>query len=196
MRAWPFATLVTSGPDGIGPVASHVPLVLSDDGLRLRGHVAKANPQWQHMDGERVLAIFHGPHAYISPSWYVEQDEVPTWDYVAVHAYGRAVIATSSDCVRAILCDLMRQQEPASPLLGRMSEPSFAGMMRAIVAFEIELDTIEGAAKLSQNKCLATRGNIAARLRERFDDDARDIADRIEQLSPGDRSANAGRPSE
>jgi len=187
IRAWPFATLVTSGADEVGPAATHLPLVLSADAQRLYGHVARSNPQWRHMDGARVLAIFHGPHAYISPSWYVEQDEVPTWDYVAVHVYGRAKIATGSDRVREILLDLMRHEEPDSPLVERMTEPLFEAMMRGIVAFEIELEVMEGAAKLSQNKCLDTRRNIATQLRARSDDNAHGIANLIDHLENGKR---------
>ena len=86
-----FALLVTS--EGGVPVATHLPLLVERDaarGDRLVGHMARANPQWRAFSEEReVLAIFEGPHAYVSPSWYAEQPSVPTWNFAAVHAYGR-----------------------------------------------------------------------------------------------------------
>jgi len=83
-----FVTLVSN--DGGEPVASHLPLLLDRDHGphgRLIGHMARANPQWQSADNQSVLAIFHGPHAYISPTWYEAVNVVPTWNYVAVHVY-------------------------------------------------------------------------------------------------------------
>ncbi len=91
IRSNPFATLVTAGADGL--VATHLPVILDDAASpngTLRAHVARANRQWHDFDGE-VLVIFSGPHAYISPSWYGDtQPSVPTWNYLAVHAYGAA----------------------------------------------------------------------------------------------------------
>src|SRR5438874_12997132 len=86
-----FATLVSAGDDGI--VASHLPVLWDEEAGTewgaLRSHMARANPQWRHFQpGQQILCIFHGPHAYISPSWYVTQHTVPTWNYAAVHVYG------------------------------------------------------------------------------------------------------------
>ena len=83
-----FATVVTSGPEG--PFASHVPVVHEPERKTLQFHVAAANPHARLADGERVLVIFSGPHGYVSPSWFTSQPAVPTWNYAAVHAYGRA----------------------------------------------------------------------------------------------------------
>src|SRR5262249_58448970 len=88
VRRQSFATLVSASSGGL--VASHLPLLLDTQAGRLGhllGHMARANPQWRQIDGD-VLAVFHGPHTYISPSWYAEPGLVPTWNYVAVHAYG------------------------------------------------------------------------------------------------------------
>src|SRR5206468_5364102 len=86
-----FGTLVSNGNEGM--IASHLPVLWSEPGEAgwgtLRSHMARANPQWRHFEsGEEILVVFHGPHAYISPSWYVMQHTVPTWNYAVVHAYG------------------------------------------------------------------------------------------------------------
>src|SRR5580700_4309039 len=87
--AHPFATLVTRGTHGVE--VSHAPLCVDAERNRLRGHLARANPQLGHLaDGGEVLSIFHGPHGYVSPSVYIQQPSVPTWNYVVVHAHGRA----------------------------------------------------------------------------------------------------------
>ena len=103
-----FATVITQGEDG-APFASHVPVLLErESGAqgRLVGHLAKANPQWQHfMGGREVLVIFHGPHAYISPKWYEAELAVPTWNYAVVHAYGTPQVMTDE----ARLADVVRQ---------------------------------------------------------------------------------------
>src|SRR5512146_621475 len=91
MRANPFTILVSNTTEG--PFATHLPLVIRKNGneLILRGHVAKANPHWQHLEAEpRCLVIFHGPHSYISPTNYNARENVPTWNYGAVHVYGNA----------------------------------------------------------------------------------------------------------
>ena len=88
VREYSFATIVSGGDGDL--VATHMPLLLetNNDNARLVGHWAKANRQWNAADGQRVLAIFSGPHAYISPTWYAAPNTVPTWNYVAVHVYG------------------------------------------------------------------------------------------------------------
>jgi transcriptional regulator len=101
----PFATLVTPGTPE--PFVSHVPLLLVPDGEphgTLIGHVARANPHWQHAAAVASLAIFHGPHAYVSPSWYTEPARmVPTWNYATVHAHGTLEIITDAAETRGIL---------------------------------------------------------------------------------------------
>jgi len=105
IRAHGFATLI-SERDG-EPFASHLPLLLdAERGPRgtLLGHMARANPQWRSFDqGRAALAIFHGPHCYVSPSWYANAPAVPTWNYAAVHAYGRPRVLEDGGEVRALL---------------------------------------------------------------------------------------------
>ena len=156
IRANSFATLVTF--DGAQPFASHVPLVLQPArGPRgaLIGHVARANPQWRHFsDGREVLAIFAGPHAYISPSWYSTPLMVPTWNYVAVHVYGLPRLVEDTAGFEEILRLTVNEFESGQPKPWREALPAEVkvAMMKAIVGFEIEITRVEAKFKLSQNR--------------------------------------------
>lgn len=161
MRRHDFATLVTIR-DGV-PFATHLPLLFdAARGVRgtLSGHMARANPQWRGFaapdENGEVLAVFQGAHSYISPAWYgPESKSVPTWNYVAVHAYGRPRLLEDPREVRLLLERMVESQEsrleqPWS--MARLEESYVAAMMRGIVCFEIPIDRIEAKAKLSQNK--------------------------------------------
>lgn len=156
MQSFPFATVVTV--DGQVPYASHVPLLL--DVARgplgtLRGHVARANPQWhQFREDLEVLCLFHGPHAYVSPRWYATQPAVPTWNYVTVHAYGRPRLIQDAAELDQLLRDTTRQLEGDGPGAWRGEVPTefWSRLSAAIVGFEIPLTRIEGKFKLSQNR--------------------------------------------
>ncbi len=151
-----FGTLVTAGPGGVA--ASHVPLLPTHDAegrLVLQGHVAKANPHWQEFEpaGE-VLAIFQGPHAYVSPGWYANHPSVPTWNYAVVHATGRARVLPETE-VPGLLDRLSRTYEAgrAQPWQLAMLPPHDAAMRFAgVVAFEITVERLVGKFKLSQNR--------------------------------------------
>ena len=157
-----FGTLVTSF-DG-EPQATHLPFVFDPDRGQygtLVSHMARANPQWQQFvrygpEGGLALAIFQGPHSYISPSWYGDAEPtVPTWNYVAVHAYGRPHILDAPREVRALLDRLVASNEAGlDPAWALSSQPDdyIERMMRAIVAFQMPLERLEAKAKLSQNK--------------------------------------------
>jgi transcriptional regulator len=105
MRQFDFAAIVTNSPDGL--ITSHVPVIVSGEGadLRITGHVARPNGHWKLMDGQREsMAIFSGPHAYISPSWYASTGPaVPTWNYAVVHAHGRPVFRDDPAFVREVV---------------------------------------------------------------------------------------------
>lgn len=156
MRANSFATLITF--DGARPFASHVPLVLRPEREphgALMGHIARANPQWRHFaGGAEVLAIFTGPHAYISPGWYSSPHMVPTWNYVAVHAYGVPRVVQESAALEEILRLTVNEYESGQPAPWQDALPPDhkAGMMKAIVGFEIEITRLEAKFKLSQNR--------------------------------------------
>jgi transcriptional regulator len=188
MRANSFAILVTS-PDG-APFATHLPLVVDviDGRIVLKGHVAKANPQWKSFvatetvtdtphpqplplgeGGETSLVIFHGPHAYVSPANYENPQSVPTWNYIAVHAYGMPRIVETKE---ALLAELIAQYEPAhQQQWDSQTEKYKHGMLTGIVAFEIDVARLEGKYKLSQNRPEGDQRRVAEAL-SRNDDPA------------------------
>ncbi|HET9096020.1 MAG TPA: FMN-binding negative transcriptional regulator [Candidatus Baltobacteraceae bacterium] len=146
----PFGILV-SGVDG-RPFATHAPFIVWEDGedLRLALHVAKANPHWRSIEGQEVLAVFQGPHAMISAAWYAQpHDNVPTWDYAAVHCTGRARTADAAATAR-ILQGLVERFE-ASWRMQQADAEYIAGLQQAVVGIEIAVSSIEGAFKYSQN---------------------------------------------
>ena len=150
-----FATLVSHGPAGLA--VSHVPLLVDVDGeqVRLVGHVARGNEQWQALEGAgQVLAIFHGPHAYVSPTWYANHPSVPTWNYAVVHAHGKARLTDEAE-LHDIVTRLSTKYEAGNAKPWRLSDqpPAFvSGMLQNIVGFEIEVRRLEGKFKLSQNR--------------------------------------------
>jgi transcriptional regulator len=159
---YPFAQLITVDGDGL-PHASHLPFLYYDG--RLDGHMAKANPQWQHFQaGQDVLVIFSGPHGYISPSWYVNEPNVPTWNYVALHLYGRPTLIEDDAKKKARQERLVEAMESGFPKPWVMDLPENyeQGMLSGIVTFDIEITRMEGKAKMSQNrKPEDTQGAIA-----------------------------------
>lgn len=181
MREQSFGLLVTA-PGGV-PAASHIPLFLDTDGGgpgRLLGHVAKANPQWREFDGEtEALTVFQGPHAYVSPSWYVAEKAVPTWNYVSVHAYGKPRIMPDPDDVRALLERLVStyESEATGPWsMDRLPDSYVEKQLEGIVAFEMPIDRLEGKFKLSQNRSGADRAGVIRGLEGSDDPDAREVA--------------------
>ena len=161
MRANPFAILVSV--NGNLPFATHLPVVINDvDGqLTLRAHVAKANPHWQLIDNQESLLIFHGPHAYISPSLYEIRESVPTWNYAAVHVYGKGRIISDEAGATRVLEDLIGQfDESYLEHWHSLSADYRTRMLRHIVAFEIPVTRIEAKFKLSQNRTNAEQENV------------------------------------
>jgi transcriptional regulator len=151
-----FATLV-SVVEG-KPFATPLPLLLertrSAHGVLL-GHVARANPQWQAFDGRReALAMFQGPHAYVSPSWYVTSPAVPTWNYTAVHVYGVPQVIDDDQELSALLDKLIAFYEAGmpKPWSGELPPDFRANLMKSIVGFVMDIERIEGKFKLSQNR--------------------------------------------
>jgi transcriptional regulator len=163
-----FGALVSATPDGI--VATHVPVMLD----RTRGpqgtliaHLARANPHARALDGADVLAIFLGPHGYISPSWYGQHPSVPTWNYAAVHAYGRARLIEDPARLDAIVRQLVRQYEDGRErpwATDGLPANYMTGMLRGIVGLEIEIARLEGKLKLSQNRNAEDRSAVIAAL--------------------------------
>jgi transcriptional regulator len=170
VRDHAFATVVSRGPSGME--VSHVPLVAErapTGALRLLGHVARANAQWRGLEeADEVLAIFHGPHGYVSPGWYEQLPAVPTWNYAVVHARGKASLMDEAE-LHDLLIRLSSIYEEGRPNPWRLSEqpPDFvSGLLKAIVGFTIEVASVEGKFKLSQNRPREIPRVIAALDRE------------------------------
>jgi transcriptional regulator len=160
-----FGTLVSSGPAGLH--VSHIPFVATrgPNGLRLLGHVARANDHWKALEGAtQTLAIFEGPHAYISPTWYAAHPSVPTWNYAVVHAHGRATLMDEFE-LRDLLGTLSATYEEGRPKPWRLADqPSqyLEGMVANIVGFAVEVERVEAKFKLSQNRPAEVPRVIAA----------------------------------
>jgi transcriptional regulator len=163
------------------PFATHLPLLLDrqsgPEGCLL-GHTARANPQVAHADGETVLAAFSGPHAYISPTWYEAESVVPTWNYVAVHVYGKLQIIEGVEPLRELVARTVRLYEQSMP------RPwSFDGsttyaerMLSQIIGFRIQIERIEGKWKLNQNHPAERRTKVIRTLQERGDENSLAVA--------------------
>lgn len=168
MQAHSFITLV-SILDGV-PFASHVPVAVryEDGTVSLHGHVARANPHWQAFGSGESLAIFTGPHAYISPTHYTQHESVPTWNYIAVHATG-PVQALHADADRAALeheiSALIQTYEATyQHQWATLPERYREGMIRGVVGFILYPTTLEGKAKLSQNRSPDEQHRVAQAL--------------------------------
>lgn len=186
VRRYSFATLVTAGRGE--PFATHLPLLLEtrEDGQDvLLGHMARANPHWRQFEGEQeALAVFHGPHAYVSPSWYEPGPAVPTWNYIAVHAYGRPRSFEDTERLMALLrrsVDAYEANRP-SPWPFELPEDYLARMVGAIVGFEMPLARIEGKLKLSQNRSVVDQARVARALRNTGNPQDTEVAAWMDQL--------------
>jgi transcriptional regulator len=181
MRANPFAILISTTDEG--PFATHLPFSVrtqscengSESKIVLRGHVAKANPHWRYLEQQpRCLAIFHGPHAYVSPTNYAAHESVPTWNYAAVHVSGNARLFSSQQDLEedlpAMLDELIQSFEPAYHRQWEGLSPKYReNMLRQIVGFEITPTKIEGKFKLSQNRTRDDQANVMASLEKSND---------------------------
>lgn len=195
IQAHSFATLVTDGSDA--PFASHLPMLFRpSEGPHgtLFSHMARANPQWEHFaSGKEVLAIFHGPHSYISPTWYEVTPAVPTWNYAAVHAYGRAAIIDDPARVLALLNETIATFESAreDPWNGELPDDYRDKMSRAIVAFEIPINRIEGKFKLGQNRSSADTSRVFRELSSSDDPDSQALAQLMAAEGIGSAETNS-----
>lgn len=156
-----FGTLLTVA-DG-RPTLSHLPFLPDRDAGVLHCHVARANPQWQEIArSPQVLAIFAGPHGYVSPTWYVERGGVPTWNYAVVHAHGEAVTVDDAERTRKHVEALAAKYERnrSAPWVPDYDVRRVAG----IVGIDIRVGRLEGKFKLSQNRSAADRDAVIAQL--------------------------------
>ena len=192
MRANPFTILVSNTDEG--PFATHLPLVIRETGdhLILRGHVAKANPHWQHLEHQpNCLTIFHGPHSYISPTNYTTRENVPTWNYGAVHVYGNARVFSAPDELLGVLHELIPMFEPSYANQWATLTPAYRErMLSHIVGFEIAVTKIEAKFKLSQNRTKDEQQNVIESLSRATDTAVTGTASLMRQQSLGTKKEN------
>ncbi len=190
---YPLGSLVTLGPNGLD--ANHLPFEFdakSGPHGTLRAHVARANPLWQEAaDRPDALVIFQGPTAYISPSWYPSKHEthrqVPTYNYMVVHAHGRIVVRDDESFVRGLVARLTRRMEAGEAAPWKMGDAPadyISQMLGAIVGIEIEVTRLTGKWKLSQNKEAADRRGASDTLRERSSDAQQAVAAAMAEAPP------------
>ncbi|MCB0430852.1 MAG: FMN-binding negative transcriptional regulator [Flavobacteriales bacterium] len=184
MRAHNFATLVTV--DNNMPSATHVPFTIKENGddLVLSSHLSKANPQWMQLKNNPVLVIFTEPHAYISPKHYEREMNVPTWNYISVHAYGQAALLTDASESTTDLEAMIMETDPGyKAQWDRLPDDYKRKMLNGIVAFRITVTEIQAKNKLSQNKKEGERQSIIAALENSSHDHERAIAEAMKLRS-------------
>ena len=190
-----FATLVSTVQGS--HYATHVPLILDQSPPKkgvLLGHVARANRHWQAFDGQQeALAIFHGPHAYISPSWYASSaPAVPTWNYAVVHVYGVPRVVDDeqwlSDFVERLVT--IYEAEMARPWSGELPTDLRASLLKAIVGFTMDITRVEGKFKLGQNRSLDDQLAVVDQLEAGPDPGAQELGKLTKQRL--NRPAQAG----
>jgi transcriptional regulator len=195
IRTQPLAALVHTGPRGLD--ANHIPMLIDGKagahGL-LRGHVARANPvHGEAVNGSEVLAIFQGPGHYISPNWYPSKQahgkDVPTWNYIVVHARGRIEWHAEADWLLNLVSALTNANEAHREQPWQVSDAPadyIDRMLKSIVGFEIPIDELTGKWKLSQNRKPEDRSGAIAGLAAETGDKAREIANRMREIDHRD----------
>lgn len=178
MRRFNFASLITAVKEV--PMATHLPFVIieREGNVILQAHFAKANPQWKEIADKESLVIFSEPHAYISPSHYEKEQNVPTWNYVSVHVYGKALLIKDPIAATATLEAMMDSFEPEyKSQWAALSQEYKERMLKGIVAFELAVDRMQFNEKLSQDNKVEERSNIIEALGASKDSSERTIAD-------------------
>ena len=183
MKQYSFATIITNKEQI--PIATQLPFYINDssDKLVLTSHFALANEQAKYIEANTSLVLFTEPHAYISPLHYDKAESVPTWDYISVHAYGKAKILEEESSKIKVLEEMIRfYDQNYLAQWDRLSDKFKKGMMKGIVAFEIEVTDVQGQKKLSQNKTQPERDRIIKHLEESENTAEKDLATYIRKL--------------
>jgi transcriptional regulator len=185
IEAHSFGLLISTHQDE--PFATHLPFLLDRQAGQhggLLGHMARANPQWQDLAGQAVLVVFTGPHAYISPSWYEAENVVPTWNYVAVHAYGTCRLIEDPQVLTDTLLATVAAYERQMPNPWSIDSTTefFQKLAQAVVGFHIEIHRLEGKWKLNQNHSQERRQKVVQALSDLDSPDAREIAQRMGKM--------------
>jgi transcriptional regulator len=183
MKRFPFGIVVSANGDA--PVATHLPFHIDvrDSQVILSGHMAKPNTQSKTMENQTVMVIFSGPHAYISPSHYQKENSVPTWNYIAVHAYGKCCLIDDAAKSITILEQTIMQHEPGYvKQWHRLPEEYKSGLSKGITPFEISVSKLEAVQKLSQDKTSKEQANIIDTLHNSPCSNDNDIAEYMTRL--------------
>jgi transcriptional regulator len=187
VQANPFGILVSASD--AGPFATHLPILArsADQPMVLHGHMARANPHWHLLEnGQECLIIFHGPHAYISPSLYESRESVPTWNYAAVHVYGHARVVSEPEQLLEEVREIIHAFDPAYfAQWSTLSEKFRHGMLKQIVGFEIVATRIEAKFKISQNRSKKDQAAVIASLGQSTDSAVSGIAQLMQKQGLG-----------
>lgn len=169
-----------------GPFATHLPFLIDEkkgEADVLIGHMAKPNPHWKNLNNQEVLVIFSGPHAYISPTWYNEDNTVPTWNYVAVHIYGTVRIINKKEELVELMEKTVNFYEASmpNPWNAQFDNKFIDGLMNGIVGFEISINKIEGKWKLNQNHSIERQQSLVSGLRTSNHYNSEEVASIMEE---------------
>lgn len=190
IRQYSFATVISQSGQSL--TASHLPILLegSEENPALLGHMARANAQWKDAEGQEVLVIFQGPHAYISPRWYAEPNTVPTWNYTAVHVYGGFQLLSETE-TRELLTRTVGKYEAGleSPWSMDENDPELSEkLLQQIVGFRVAITRVEGKWKLNQNHSALRRQRVIEELRRQPSANSQEVADLMEQSLSREKS--------
>ncbi|WP_188351728.1 FMN-binding negative transcriptional regulator [Staphylococcus aureus] len=180
-----FGMIVTE--DQGKPLATHLPLIFQKNGddYYISGHIAKGNPQWKTLNGNgNVLIIYQGAHAYVSSSWY-EKENVPTWNYQAVHLYGEATVLNEQETIDGLKTLLTKyEQNRGNPVLWDNLAENTQMQAKAIVGFKVKIKKIEVAYKMSQNRNEQDYNNIIKNLEDEHNSSSKAVADVMKEIYP------------
>ena len=181
---YPFGTLV-SQVEG-APFATHLPVLYRRENAQaiLTGHWARPNAQWRDIEGQRVLFMYQGPHAYVSPRWYVDSPrQVPTWNYVAAHVYGKIRLIHEGEELERIVVSLADRFESGAATPWRLADadPANRARLKGIVGFELRTQSVQIKLKLNQNHPAANVQGVIAGLRATASPEAAAVADLMQK---------------
>ncbi|MGM8366148.1 FMN-binding negative transcriptional regulator [Virgibacillus sp. W0181] len=176
-----FATLFSQHEGH--PYATHLPLILDKEERYLYSHFAKPNMQWKDIEEQEVLAVFQGPHCYISSSWYETDKAVPTWNYIAAHVYGKVEIIDGEEMMDSLKDMVLKYEEPNSSYQWDQLDAHFLeGQAKGIVGFKIKIDKMEGKAKLSQHHSTERLKLVTSQLEQSTSENEREIASQMKTI--------------
>ena len=181
---YPFGTLVSQAEGA--PFATHLPVLYRRENEQaiLTGHWARPNAQWREIEGQQVLFMFQGPHAYVSPRWYADTPkQVPTWNYVAAHVYGKVRLIHEGEELERIVVSLAERFEAGAAQPWRLADadPANRARLKGIVGFELRSENIQVKLKLNQNHVAANVQGVIAGLRATASAEAAAVADLMQK---------------